>query len=234
MHSYSFAAVNGYVIMDVHGMRALLDTGAPYTFGSAPAWQFLGRRRDLNGPVMSPCSTEAIGRHAGTRIDVLVGMDVLAEAPFEIDWPGRTVTFAPEREARGQTVPLDITLGGPVLEGKVLGCARRLSVNTGATIGFLPEQALRGTRPVGLQQGFLPTVGAYETQVHSATLQIAGSAVDLLWGRLPGIMGVHLLIAGGMVGSPLLEQYRTRFDLAGRRLTLAAYHPAAALSTRSS
>jgi len=225
MYGYSFEPVNGYVVMDVAGKQVLLDTGAPYTFGSVSSWEFLGRSRTLSRVARSPNSVEAISRHAGARVDVVAGLDVLAEVPFEIDWHGRTVMFAPEREARGQPIPLEVTMCGPVIPGDVLGRVVRLCVNTSATIGFLPEDSLRGTRAVGTQKGFLPTVGAYETPVHAAALQVAGGTVNLLWGRLPGILGVQLLLSDGMVGSQLLEHYRTRFDFGRKRLTLAPYAP---------
>jgi hypothetical protein len=226
LHYYSFAPVNGYIVMDVAGTQVLLDTGSAYTFGSAATWVFLGRTRPLMGSTRNPVSTRAISRHCGSRVDVVLGLDVLAEVPFEIDWHARTVTFAPEREILGETVPLEITMCGPVMPAEMLGRVLRLCVNTSATIGFLPEESLRGTRPAGHTHGFLPTVGAFETQVHAVAVKVAGDTVNLMWGRIPGILGVQLLVSDGLIGTQLFEHFQTRFDLGRKRLTLAPY-PAA-------
>lgn len=216
-----FEDVDGHVILLLGRTRTLVDTGSPVTLGRQRAWEFLGAPRQL-ATRLGPVTMDGLSTAVGTRIDVLLGTDLLSECAFDIDWSLRRVTFADPSNGVGHAVPLTTPLGVPVATGEFGGETRRFVVDTGAVVSFLPRERLEGLRRIGSRRDFhvYPTIETFDTPLYQAPLMLAGDTIDLQWGELPDALAPVQLIATGIVGTELFRQYRTRFDLANGKMWL--------------
>ena len=217
-----FEDVGGHVILVLGPTRALLDTGSPVTVGRQRAWEFLGKPRQL-ATGFGPIAMDGLSNAVGTRIDVLLGTDLLSECAFDIDWPLRRVTFAGPSNGAGHAVPLTTRLGLPIATAEFRGETLQFVVDTGAVVSFLPPKRLEGLPRTGLHRDFTvyPRITTFETPLYQAPLMLAGDTIDLRWGELPDALAPVQLIANGIVGTELFRQYWVRFDLANGTMWLS-------------
>ncbi len=219
--SYPFEDVGGHLILHVGESLALLDTGAPVTIARKPDWEFLGAPRRLPCHIGNVVTVDGLWGFVGRPLDVLLGLDILAEAPFTIDWPSRTVTFGGAGASDGgMRLPLVTGGGGPVVCAEVRARARRLYVDTGAVIHFLQPADVADLDAAGEHADFLPATGRFRPPVYDAPLSLAGDVTPQRWGVLPRALLPFHHIADGILGTPLFATYRARFDLRGKVLEL--------------
>jgi len=212
--TYPLEVVSGHLVVDINGTRAILDTGSPMSFGLGTL-SILGRPVKLIGPGLG-VSPEYLSEKVGTRIDALIGLDVLGEIYFEVDTEGGTCTFDTNpRQASGVRIALASLMGAPVVGAMIEGSAMRLILDTGAHIGYLRDDRLRGRPRLGPRMDFHPLMGEYTTEAHEVPLSIGELGMSLVFGTMPPEL--ELLIAmtetDGVLGTDLFNGRKAWFAL---------------------
>lgn len=156
--------------------------------------------------------------------DIVIGADVLARVPFEIDERQRTVRFGP-METHGETTPFRVPALVPEVAAIVDGIPATLAVDTGdeAAVNVSPAfyQAHRGilTGPQGAEISGAGSSTAATSGVLSS-LTIAGS-------RFTNVPALETPLLSsppdGDIGSGLLWRYAVYVDY--RRFTLVLTQP---------
>jgi len=212
--TYPLEVVSGHLIVDFQGTRGLLDTGAPVSIGPGTL-ECNGQRVRLlrQGFGVSP---EYLSEKVGTRIDALVGTDVLATHYFEVDYAGATCTFATERpELAGHRIPLDHFLRTPIADAVVDSQPARMIVDTGAQFGYIAKEFVAGRRPLETRHDFHPTLGDFTTEVHQLPITVGGRTMSLLFGVMPRGLEemLGMIRTQGIIGTDLFRRHRTWFAL---------------------
>jgi hypothetical protein len=219
-----FELVNGHVIVECDGRRVLVDTGSPASLGPTGTWQFCGVPVTLADGMLD-VTPARIGEWVGTRVDVLLGADVLARLRFTIDLDddgeGGEIRF--ERPAQGgAAIDLTAFMGIPIATVTVAGQPVRAFVDTGAKLSYLDTGLAAAFPVIGSETDFHPGIGEFETDVRRVPLEIAGHTVALRCGVLPGILRATLSLADAqaIIGTDLLRHGTVTFAQPDGVLTL--------------
>ena len=229
VHEYPLEVFGGHLLIRREGQALLLDTGSPVSIGGQSSCRFLGQEFPVQ-PRYNELTTEQLSEHLGTRIDVLLGADLLARFAVAIDAETGRVVFGEDRGPHcGRVVPLETIGGIPVVEVGLAGRALRTLFHTGATVSCLHGADMRPYPFVGIARDFYPGQGEFATELRCVPLTFGDQAVGLTCGMLPPILDRSLLLAGlhGIVGTNLLQSFKVGWAPGFRELRLLA-RPASA------
>lgn len=214
--------VNGLVILEHEGARVLVDTGAPRSVGMLTGWHFQGVAVPLV-PEAQGVTAEALSRHLGTPIDVLLGMDFLGTRTFQIDVANRAFRMLQGTETlpMGRTVPVKIVAGVPTVPVTLGDREVRAVLDTRAKLSYLTADLIGNHTTVGRVRDYHPMAGTFQSDVRMVSAKVGSAKATLRCGTLPPILEAGLRVSGirGMVGTDLLEQFVVTF-LMPRQLIL--------------
>ncbi|HEV8305013.1 MAG TPA: hypothetical protein VGQ25_08640 [Gemmatimonadales bacterium] len=210
VHEYALDMFGGHPLIRHDRQALLLATGSPVSVGSRTPCRFLGQEFPVQ-PQYNGLTAEQLSEHVGTRIDVLLGADVLARFAVTIDAETSRVVFGDERGVpRGRGVPLETIGGIPVVEVGLAGRTLRTLFHTGATVSCLQHADTRPYPFVGVARDFYPGMGEFATELRRVPLTFGDQTVNLVCGVLPPTLARALLLGGvhGIVGTNLLQSYK--------------------------
>lgn len=202
---------DGYLILHHEGHKLLLDTGAPFSFGSGLS----GIPGVSGSPPPGLSNGLSIGwlvDHVGHTFDGLIGAEVLAHQTLTIDPDIEAVTFSDRVQSsrNAGAVSLKSASNVPLLEAMVDGHKETVIFDTGACIGFVPERFVTSFDPVREQDEFYPLFGPFRTEVYRLRFSTGSIQVWLEFGVFPPEIE-ELHAQAGMsvlVGLELLRTYR--------------------------
>jgi hypothetical protein len=211
------------VLIAGNGQRLLLDTGSPVTLGGETV-ELLGHSHRLDGE-MSQVDLGRLGELVGTRVDGLIGTDVLAQVPFTIDWGSRTVVFHAVPASADAVVSVSALHGVPEVECRIAGRIVRAFVDTGASVSFLASPWAGLPEPTGERHEFCLGPSGFEefdTPLWRLPVECA-KRFDATFGQLPIALQPILAKAGieAVLGADLWKQFQTGFNISGGRLVLS-------------
>jgi hypothetical protein len=199
---------NGHLFLEHEGALWLIDTGAPSSFGRSSRLTLAGETFRLAADYLG-LTPDALSRAIGTPCAGLLGADVLGRFDHVFDLAAGTLTLSTGTLYHtGQTIPLTMFVGIPILEVRIAGADYRMFFDTGASVSYLQEPLLQHFPETGTVTDFYPGFGVFETETHRVEMQLGGRAVSLRCGTLPDLLGSTLLMAGtrGIVGLELLQE----------------------------
>ena len=218
----AFEAHNDYIVLVApRGRRYVLDTGSPVSVGRG-TFKLLG----VSHPLAHAPTSFDLERGAnliGTRLDGLIGTDVIGRAPFRIEWASSAVFFGVDSTSvRGAPVPMQALFGIPRVECKVAGRTVSAVVDTGAGISFLAEPWDGLPKPSGERhEFFVSATGLEEFDTPVRTLPVkCGKAFNSLFGELPPKMARALKSTGidVILGADMWKSFVVTFDIGGGRM----------------
>ncbi|HET8649297.1 MAG TPA: hypothetical protein VFL95_04595 [Gemmatimonadales bacterium] len=219
---YPLHFLGGHVFIELAGLRWLMDTGAPASFGDTPALSIDGRNFTV-APGLYGVDAAQVTRLVGVPAAGLLGADVLGEFDFILDADGGTVEISTGRlELLGNTVAFESLLGLPVLTVHLDGANHRVIFDTGAQLSYLHTDGLEAYPSAGRAQDFYPGFGVFETDTRDVTMAIGSLSYTLRCGTLPLPLQSMLSLTGaaGAVGSQLLAGRKVGYFPRRRRLVL--------------
>lgn len=175
----------------------MLDREVQTTLTQLPSFA-LGPVHRTSVPVLVHDLSQ-IERNLGIRVDALIGLDLLGQSSFTVDYIGRYVDFGPV-EKTASSAKLITAQPGPIVEAKIEGRSVRLLVDTGSpglvlffdpgsTEGDLPKGTLTETGGTSRSRQILvkrTKVGNFELAPGKALLATkGGGAIDGLLGVMP-------------------------------------------------
>jgi predicted aspartyl protease len=220
--TYNLDLFDNHPVAIIDGQRVLLDTGSPVSIGNGSQLEIAGRPFTFH-PQMG-ITTDKLSQWVNTRIDALLGTDVISQFVVTLDWWGGTVSFFSQGSGSPQGVELrtDLFMGTPVLQFGVAGAATRALFDTGAKLCYMPKSAAMNLKPINHVSDFHPMAGAFETDVYEANVEIKGKTFVANFGVLPDSLASILSGTTGIewiIGTDLLRQGVISFDLKRPRIT---------------
>jgi Ca-activated chloride channel family protein len=225
--TYRLDLFDSYPVALIGGKRILLDTGSSFSIGDDDIFEIAGqpfRFQDQMG-----VTTEKLSQWMNTKVDALLGWDVLSRFVVAIDWRRGAVTFSPKgSDLAGEDLPVEQLIGTPVLSfNSAIGMSKAL-FDTGAKLCFMPMSAVPSKVAISRVKSFHVMTGPFETEVHEVEMEIAGHGFTANCGVLPASLAT---IVSGMtgiewiIGTDLLRQGAIGLDLRHNRVT-ANWKPA--------
>lgn len=213
MKEYGIELVRGHILMvDDRGSKVLVDTGSPLSFHSDGVVAIDGETAKVPTDLMV-ADSDYVTRNVGTKVDGLVGMDLLAEKGVLIDVPGGRLVFG--QPTQGMTKVPSRYLRVPILGGgymsvemEIRGKRVKVIVDTGAPVSYVAPSLTEGLAAKETVKDFNPGAGEFETPVFEFPAAFAGQAFEMRAGHLPKRLQLEIGLLGmdGVVGMELLRR----------------------------
>ena len=206
---YPLTLVNGYPIADIEGKAVLIDSGSPVTIGDEAQWFFLNEVRSLT-PEFGGVNAAYLTREIGTRVDILLGTDILKDHFVTINLLDGVIHFSQGALLRnGIRVPFKSLMGTPMCLATIAGVEQQMIIDTGAKLTYVNKALTAGTAPTGTEQDFYVSLGSFETPVFELPVKIGGQNLTFRCGILPPFLdqGIQLTGASGIIGTELYKHF---------------------------
>ena len=208
MTEYNIEIVRGHIlVVDDRGRKVLLDTGSPFSFHVDGAVTLGGETFSVRTSLMG-VDSDYVTDNVGTRVDGLMGMDILGRTGLLIDVPGGRVVFGHPTDGMTR-VPSRYGLGYMSVEMDIRGRAAKVILDTGAPTSYVSPSLTEGLAAVDTVEDFNPTVpgGRFTTPIFEYPVAFAGQSFEMRAGHLPALLRTTLTLLGvdGVVGMELLK-----------------------------
>ena len=208
MKEYKIELVGKHIlIVDDRGSKVLIDTGSPLSFHSDGVVAIDGETVKVPTTLLV-ADSDYVTEHVGTKVEGLVGMNVLGRKGVLIDVPGGRVVVG--QTAKGMTrVSSRSLMGGYMcVDMDLNGKQAEVIVDTGAPVSYVAPALTKGLVAKETVKDFYPLIGEFETPVFEFPAAFAGHAFEMRAGHLPKIMQLEIGLLGinGVVGMELLKR----------------------------
>jgi hypothetical protein len=226
---YKLDLFDNYPIALIDGKRILLDTGSPFSVGNGVRFEIAGQPFKFQGQM--GVTTDKLSQWMNTRIDVLLGSDVLSKFVVTLDWWRGAATFSPLGSSLlGEDLPVEQLMGTPVLKVRTAEGKMKALFDTGAKLCYIPRSAVGKLHPVNHLKDFHVMAGNFETDVYEVKVEIAKHCFIANCGVLPESLASMVGKMTGtewIIGTDLLRQGAIGLDLRHNHVT-ASWEPAGA------
>ena len=215
IRDYRLDMINGHLIARIEKYAVLIDTGIPMSIGDFDQWHFLNQVHDLSASYMG-VSTEYISRMVGTKVDIVLGSDVLRKLFVIIQPHQHRITFGFGHSIyQSERIPLSDFMGVPIANVMIGNTSFEAFVDTGARLSYVAKSLVSSYSPCGVEKDFYPGMGEFETQVYEVPFQIGRNEMTLRCGVLPGLLEKALFITGklGIIGTEIFEKFDVHLAL---------------------
>lgn len=221
--NYYINLYDGHLIIEDAGRTLLLDTGSPMSLTQLDGFEFMGKR--FKGmPSFGGKGIKDISRQLGKEIDVLVGLDVMAEFTFKIDYANRNLKVTDEvMDYSGSAVTVRKTmLGALIIKMEIDGTVYDFVLDTGAKISYINRKATSNDIPSAEREDFNPMMGTFKTPIFPKQVSFGGKSFQCQFGNLPHMAEMALSMAGieGVIGFDLFNAFDTVLDIRNGKLTI--------------
>lgn len=206
---YYLHLVNGHLFTEIEGQSILIDTGIPISLGKTPEIYFLNMVHPLSRDYMG-VTLESIEKLVGSRIDMLMGMDILKKYYVTLALKQHRLMISsqfdfPSRER----IQMNSLIGVPIIKIGVDGKDQEVFLDTGAKLSYIKKEIAMKYSTVGKERDFYPGMGEFETQVYEIPFQLGTQKFNLKCGVLPSLLETTVLVTGksGIIGSEFFEKF---------------------------
>jgi hypothetical protein len=211
--NYPIRLINNHIIVDAE-QQLIVDTGSPVSFHSSGMINLCGESIAVKTSIPG-VSADYLSSKVGTRIDGLLGMDIIHRYPLMIDLHCGFM-FVDDDAVYPHALE-DFELG-PLAQGLL---AIRMTVNnrpvkmivdTGAPVSYINQSIVSGMVSDGEIDDFHPLIGDFHTNTYHCDVipMIGEQPYNQLFGVLPTMLGMTLAMiqADGIIGIELFKRYR--------------------------
>ncbi len=195
--------LSGHLFIEIDGGLWLLDTGAPSSFGAPGKVALAGEQSDVASSYLGLDAATLTG-FVGIECAGLVGADLLNRFDLLIDVPGGVVTLSTgELPHGGARLEMREFMGIPLVSARIGGTDHPMVLDTGAQISYFQDDSVASYPDAGAMTDFFPGFGEFQTDTHLVEFTVGGLPFTLRCGRLPGLLGVTLMMTGarGIIGN---------------------------------
>jgi hypothetical protein len=210
----------GHLIVDVHGRKALVDTGCPVTLGTGAPLEVVGRSFTLHEDFFG-ITVKSIAESVGYPFDIVIGMDVIGGFDVSFSIARREIVIGTAKSMLGEALPVGNWFGAPTFPIRVNGTMHNVIFDTGAPISYLSERIVRGFEFVETRTDFFPLRGTFETDIYKVLVTIGATEKTLQFGAMNGVLAEMLEPSGmpGILGTEILRNTDVILAMAKEAIT---------------
>ncbi|MCX7991879.1 MAG: hypothetical protein N2999_07600, partial [Proteobacteria bacterium] len=180
MQTFPIIKEKGHIIIDIDGKRALIDTGAPFTFGSGD-FQLCGKSYTPLTNFMGN-TIESICKLSGMNFDILIGNDVLSKQNIRIRWKEGFIDFGDDIDEYDYVQQYNNFMGVIVFPIKISGQDTNAILDTGAFISYISDDLVLDREKSEEIEDFHPLAGRYKTDIYIIPVCLNVRDVELQFG----------------------------------------------------
>jgi hypothetical protein len=215
VRDYRLKVVHGHLIAQIEDRFVLVDSGIAVSFGNVSRWFFMNEVHDLPSTFMG-IDAEAISRMVGSRVDIVMGTDILQKMNALFEPAFERISFGLQNSYNmGERIPLKQFMGVPVAKALINKIDCEVFIDSGAQLSYVDQAIASYFSSEGSMKDFYPGIGEFETKVYRIPFILAGSKFDLRCGVLPSQLEKSLLTAGkrGILGTEFFEKFQVNLAL---------------------
>jgi len=219
---YPLSFENGALVAQIEGRKVLVHTGVQHSLGAEPEWSFLHEVYPLK-PEHAGFHIKALSNILGTRVDVMLGMDILRDLYLRIEPQRSVITFnRTPLKAYGRIINLADTDPMLSLRVPVAGTETLMQVMTGIGFSFLPAGLLSEHTPAHQRDVVIPGLAAFSTPIYTIPMDFSGVTVRLKCGMLPESVQANLGLGAqdGILGAQLFQTITSTLAIPQKQLEL--------------
>ena len=161
MQAFSYQLINGYPILDMDGMKVLLNTGSAESMGVPGEISIAGKISSLKKTTLR-LTPDIIGKQIGTPVDIMLGADILTQYDFKLLPEKMQVIFTSgEFHPYGYCNYFELFNGVPITPVSVFNQDIRLFFVTGSRRTYLKQELLKKYKPIWNNNRLLPGSGIF-------------------------------------------------------------------------
>ena len=213
MKEYKIELVSGHIlIVDDRGSKVLVDTGCPLSFHSDGVIAIDGKTVKVPTTLVV-ADSDYVTKHVGTKVEGLVGMNILDRKGVLIDVPGGRMVVGHPTDgmtrvpSRCMRIPI-VGEGYMCVDMDINGKQVEVIVDTGAPVSYVTPSLTEGLAAKETVKDFNPIVGEFETPIFEFPAAFAEQTFEMRAGHLPKVMQMEIGLLGidGVVGMELLKR----------------------------
>lgn len=218
--TYKINNFDNHLIIEDNGNTLLIDTGSPFSILDK-SLDFCGQRFE---PGWIHFNALDISNLIGTKIDALVGYNILKHFNLLIDYQEGSITFSDENtELPGATtIPFTAGFGVPRITVNLLGESKSCFLDSGAKISYIHSKTTQGLTPEGTDSDFYLGFGHFDTPIFPIETSMGDQSLTVRYGNLPPVLEVSLLTllnADGIVGFDFFNNFKVLIDYKNNMLS---------------
>lgn len=207
MNTYRMEYKNGHVFVALDGNLWLIDTGSPGSFGRVSSLSFAGEQFNTGTDLLG-LNTESLSNFTEVECFGLIGADILNQ--FDHIWDiseGELTVSSDQLSLDGQTIPLDMLVGIPIINVRVNDSEYQMFFDTGAQLSYFQDESLKRFPMRGIITDFHHTIGQFQTEIHLVPVSLGSVEFTLRCGKLPESLEMTLMLAStkGIISNEVLK-----------------------------
>jgi len=202
MTTYTINLHNRLPLIPLNGKTYLLDTGGQISFSDDGIINFAGTTYQKSTGV-NVLSSETISSALGTKINGLIGADILSRYIVEINYPENKICVSDsEMQMKGEIFNAGFFMNIPKTNFTIDGKEVSLFLDTGAQISYILKEFTEGKKSTGIKDDFYPLIGNFRTEVFPFEVSIGNYKFPAEFGILPSLleMTMRMTNSAGVIG----------------------------------
>jgi len=232
--TYEIEEIDGHVVVGLEEGLFLVDTGSPSSFSRRGRVTFAAETVEVGESAMGMLDADGLSKYVGTRLDGIVGMNVLGRHEIVFVTGKMYVDETEVVDEKGNPIPTESFrsletedfMGIPVVGVEIAGRSASVFVDTGAKVSYLDPKRLEGCPVEETLHDFYPGVGEFDVDVSSVECALSGWTLTARFGRLPPLLQMSLMMGGvdGILGHDLFAAFAVRLGVGGKPMSIAPLH----------
>ncbi len=237
MKEFTFDFFNGHILINFSAQTALIDTGAPLSFGRNEEIKICESEFLIKKSYFG-ITIDEISEYLGKNIDLLVGLDILKNYDLFLDFRNSRLTFFKDKETlsffeKGNLIEANFSNsllsflndGFPVIDVDISGEPARAFIDTGAFQSYIDKEYVEGKKPLGEIEDFHPLVkGFFRAEIFEVEAEISGYKKRIRVGKLPDSLSKILSFSGisMIIGNDFLKDFDVLISFLNKKVTFSA------------
>lgn len=207
IRDYRLDFSSGLPIARIEDRFVLINTGAPVSIAKEDEWLFLNQAIQFQAQ-FNGLTCEQLSLAMGIQVDVMLGMDVLADLHLRMNPAQELVQFSRQPfHSSGVRVPVDKGKLVPSIPLTLNGKTVDMRLVTGLKLNYIPASLVASLNPFGTAKDRLPGGNEFETALYKLPTTLGRYPMSLTCGVLPDAQRQLLLLGEGegVLGADFLQ-----------------------------
>ena len=222
--NYNIDNFDNHLIINDHGKKFLIDTGAPVSFSNETEINIFEQTYRASQSYLG-FSIEKLNEEIKYDLDALIGGNILKNHIFQVDCKNKLFSVLNEisLDNTQEYIDLDFQMDIPIIEIGVEKKTKRAFLDTGAKISYLNRKLVKHLEEIEIREDFHPTLGRFQTPIYKIPMILNEREISLEFGVLPEKLESGLLVTGieAIVGNDIFSFFSLIFNYSDKKIYFA-------------